>query len=168
MVKYTIRQAVKDDNRYCCQLTRQNMTDLFTRYWGGWKPAVFRVGFQIDATKIIVINNRRAGYYTLLFKPGHLYLDNIQISRPKQGKGIGTELLRTIISQSGDKPIQLTTFVDNPVISLYLRLGFEISSQTSGVVKMQRAETPVYSDKKKISSEPFGTNVENLNDTSEE
>ena len=60
--EYTIRPASSEDYWYCYRLTKKNMLHLFTRHWGGWVPAKFREGFDVDAISIIVVAGRRAGY----------------------------------------------------------------------------------------------------------
>ncbi len=55
-----------------------------------------------------------------------------------RARGMGTQLLEQIIAASRGKRIALTTFVDNPALRLYQRLGFRITQQKGETVRMAR------------------------------
>ena len=114
------------------------MTDLFTRHWGGWVPAKFREGFDVDAVSIVVVGGRRAGYVSTTRGQEGLYIDNIQLSRPLRGRGIGTSILTQLLADHPAERIRLTTFSDNPAKRLYERLGFSVREQEGGTIKMMR------------------------------
>ena len=125
-LEYTTRPAVQADYRYCYQLTKKNMLELFTLHWGGWEPSKFREGFDVNTVSIILVAGRRAGYFSIKTRPDGLYVDNIQLSRPLRGRGIGTSILMHLIAENPLAGIHLTTFSDNPAKRLYERLGFVI------------------------------------------
>lgn len=139
--EYTIRPATPDDYWYCYRLTKTNMLDLFTRHWGGWVPAKFREGFDVDAISIIVIAGRRVGYSSVKRQPNGLYVDNIQLSRPLRRRGIGTSILKQLIADNPTTDIHLTTFSDNPAMRLYGRLGFTVTKRDGATIKMSRRKT---------------------------
>jgi len=66
---------------------------------GGWKPEKFHKDFNPEETKIILMNNRRIGYYVLKNKSDHYHIDNVQISPSMRGKGIGTYIMQLIERQ---------------------------------------------------------------------
>lgn len=139
--EYTIRPANPEDYWYCYQLTKTNMLDLFTRHWGGWVPAKFREGFDVAAVSIIVIAGRRVGYSSVKRRPYGLYVDNIQLSRPLQGRGLGTIILKQLIADNPTTDIHLTTFSDNPARRLYDRLGFIVTKRDGDTIRMSRRKT---------------------------
>ncbi len=137
-MEYTTRPATQADYTYCYRLTKRNMLALFTRHWGGWKPSCFRKDFRAHTTTIILRAGRRAGYFSIQATEEEIYIENIQVSPPLQGSGMGTQLLEQIIATSRGKRIALTTFVDNPALRLYQRLGFRITQQKGETVRMAR------------------------------
>ena len=112
------------------------MLPLFTKYWGGWKPENFRSAFETSSTTIIRIKGRRAGWFSIRDHSTHLFLSDIYISPRYRGRGIGTSVIQNIIESSPHQTLRLTTFVDNPALNLYHRLGFHIDADDGGVVKM--------------------------------
>lgn len=75
---------------------------------------------------MIQIDGQAIGYFCLQEGDDERYLSNLQISPDWQGQGIGSAVLRTILSTSKSKPVKLMTFTDNPAMQLYERLGFEV------------------------------------------
>lgn len=137
-IDYTTRPATNLDYRYCYKLTKQNMFDLFCRHWGGWVSSAFRDDFNVDATTMILCGKRRIGYYSLKDEEEGLYLDNLQLSPLVQGKGIGTDILKTILHCNKYKQIRLTTFSDNQAFYLYQKLGFVVTGSDGAMVYMKK------------------------------
>jgi len=133
---YTLHPATTADYRYCYNLCKTSMLALFTKHWGGWKPASFRSGFDPCHTTVIRIKGRRAGWYSIRDRSDHLYLSDIYISPRYREKGIGTSIIKKILGSSPHQTVHLTTFVDNPAIALYRRIGFRVDANKDGVVKM--------------------------------
>ena len=133
---YTLHPATTEDYRYCYSLCKQSMLPLFTKYWGGWKPEVFRSAFETSNTTIIRIKGRRAGWFSIRDHSTYLYLNDIYISPRYRGRGIGTSIIQNVIESSPHQTLRLTTFVDNPALNLYRRLGFHVDTDDNGVVTM--------------------------------
>lgn len=141
MFAIKIKKSTKQDYQYCYRLTKTNMLNYFTKYWGGWKSEVFRKNFDLKSTKIIFKNNRRVGYYVLKNKNDHFYLDNIQISPVLIGKGIGTYLMKQIekeVSKSNIRKIKLQVFKDNPAKRLYEKFEYKIIQDNGSSVVMEK------------------------------
>ena len=136
--EYTMRPAKADDYKYCYRLTKRNMADLFTRHWGGWVPSKFREELVVDAVSIIVLGGRRAGYLSVKRRQEGLYIDNIQLSPPLHGRGIGTSILSRLLADHPGESVALTTFSDNPAKRLYERLGFRVAGREGNTLKMAR------------------------------
>ena len=137
---YTLHSATMEDYRYCYSLCKRSMLPLFTKYWGGWKPEIFRSAFEASSTTIIRIKGRRAGWFSIRDHSTHLYLNDIYISPRYRGQGIGTSVIQNVIESSPHQTLRLTTFVDNPALNLYRRLGFQVDTVEDGVVKMSYME----------------------------
>lgn len=99
--------------------------------WGPWNEEDQRKYFDnfINTYKensyIIELNGEYIGFYNDELLEDNTYeIGNICIIPKYQGKGIGTKLLKDIISKNKDKDIKLQYFKQNPVGELYKRLGF--------------------------------------------
>ncbi len=71
----------------------------------------------------------------------HLMLAEFYILPPFQRQGIGTEVLRRILSEAQAKrlPVRLQFLKWNPVASLYKRHGFAVTGETETHFVMERA-----------------------------
>ena len=124
----TVRNSTESDYRYCYRITKINMFSYFTKYWWGWKSGCFRWDFVPEETYIILKNNRRIGFYTLIEKPDFFYINNIQITPPMIGKWIGSYIMKIIEKvafESKIDSIRLEVFKDNPAKKLYDRFNYE-------------------------------------------
>jgi ribosomal protein S18 acetylase RimI-like enzyme len=136
--EYSIRPATEADYPYCYRLIKRNMFDLFCHHWGGWGRGAFRKGFDAETVSMVIVNNRRAGYFCLKRIQEGLYLDNIQLSPSIQGRGVGTAILKDILREHSSEMILLTTFSDNPAKHLYERLGFALTERKGATLRMTK------------------------------
>ena len=111
--------------------------------WGEWneeKQQEMFNSFIDEYSKDIVIiikDNHKIGFYHGENIDNNNYeIGNICILPEFQGQGIGTTILKNIISQHNTKNIHLQFFKQNPVKNLYLRLGFEIIEELPYHFKM--------------------------------
>ena len=135
---YKLRQSTEDDYKFCYDLTKQNMYDLFCRHWGGWVDSEFHKGYIVENIQIIMVGGKSSGYFSHKIKDKSVYIDNIQILPSLQGKGLGTLVLRSFLDEHQNFIIQLTTFEDNPAKQLYKRLGFVIEEKNGFTIKMKK------------------------------
>ena len=61
----------------------------------------------------------------------------IAVKPEYQGKGIGTEILKTAIKEHLKNEVHIQCFKTNPVKNLYFKLGFEATEQTQTHIKMK-------------------------------
>lgn len=85
---------------------------------------------QITDYRIVLRDGEKAGYFHLIpgALPGEEYeLDDLYILPEFQGQGIGTEVLRHCITESGEAGIFLYVFKENHrAVSLYEQTGFTV------------------------------------------
>jgi ribosomal protein S18 acetylase RimI-like enzyme len=70
-------------------------------------------------------------------RDGYAYLKDINVSSGHRGNGIGTELLKLIISDFGDRHIVADVFADR--LPWYERHGFEEIGREGHLVKIVRS-----------------------------
>ena len=78
-----------------------------------------------------MVDNKRIGFYQgQAVNEEIYYIENICIIPEYQGKGIGTEILKSILEKYSDKNIEIQYFKQNPVGNLYEKLGFVQNGET--------------------------------------
>lgn len=114
------------------------MAPLFTKHWGGWDDSKFQDEFDPGSTQIVMVAGEAAGYLAIKHSASGLHLDNLQLREQYTGQGLGTALLREILSRHPKSVICLTTFEDNPALRLYRRLGFQALRTNNSTIHMER------------------------------
>lgn len=114
--------------------------------WGSWIEEDQRKYFEkfITTVKakafIIVDGDRKIGFYNgEVLENGNYEIGNICIIPEYQGKGIGTKILKDKIDENKDRDIEIQYFKQNPVGSLYARLGFVPNGETEFHYQMKRS-----------------------------
>lgn len=136
-MNYVLRKYLDEDYEFVYKVKKDAYKKYVEHYWGKWNDIDQRNRFKeaiektFDRTYIIMVNNKRIGFYQ-----GHLvnertyYIENICIIPEYQGKGIGTELIKSILEKNSDKNVEIQYFKQNPVGKLYERLGFVDNGET--------------------------------------
>jgi ribosomal protein S18 acetylase RimI-like enzyme len=96
----------------------------------GWPAITLRKQFrsEIDVTNchVISVDGRRAGYLSIEDRDTYWYIDAIAMARRYQGKGVGTLVLRDVLTEAGSRPVRLNVLHVNRARLLYERLGFRV------------------------------------------
>ncbi len=113
--------------------------------WGSWIEEEQRKYFENfittvkDNAYIIVDGNKKIGFYNgEILDNGNYEVGNICIIPEYQGKGIGTKILMEKLEENKDRDVEIQYFKQNPVGSLYERLGFVKSGETQFHYQMIR------------------------------
>jgi ribosomal protein S18 acetylase RimI-like enzyme len=86
-----------------------------------------RTNFPDGESRIIMLNDRNAGWYYLGDRPEYIHIVEIMVLAELRGKGVGTAAIRQTIADSERtrKPLTLGVSATNVrAIRLYERLGF--------------------------------------------
>ncbi|MBQ3869642.1 MAG: GNAT family N-acetyltransferase [Clostridia bacterium] len=94
---------------------------------------------KIGEYKVILIKNKKAGYFRFAAEEGKYELDDLYILPEYRGQGIGSRVMEYCLEKA-DKPVFLYVFKNNlPAVRLYEKYGFrEIESVTSTRMIMQK------------------------------
>ena len=137
MENYILRQYQNTDYEFVYEVKKNAYKKYVEQCWGNWNDAEQRDRFKVfinkssDRIYIIMINNKRIGFYQgQIVNDKTYYIENICIISEYQGKGIGTDLIKTILEKHSDKNIEIQYFKQNPVGNLYKRLGFVNNGET--------------------------------------
>lgn len=115
--------------------------DAYKKYveecWGSWNEEDQRKYFEsfinsvYNDAWIIQLNGKDIGFYNgATLEDGSYEIGNICIISEYQGKGIGTQVLKDIMELHKEQDLHIQYFKQNPVGSLYKRLGFEPHGET--------------------------------------
>ena len=115
----------------------------------GWDETVQQAYFQAFIAlsgvrmSILLLDGRRVGMVNWSLPDAHtLEIENICFLPEYRSQGLGTTVLKKIISDSGTPVISLRVFKDNPAVHLYLRLGFKPVSETEHHYLLTRLQAP--------------------------
>ncbi len=137
MENYILRKYENTDYEFVYEVKKNAYKKYVEQCWGKWNDIDQKNRFKesmektFDRTYIIMFNDERIGFYQgQVVNERTYYIENICIILEYQGKGIGTEILKTVINAHSDKNIEIQYFKQNPVGNLYKKLGFEPNGET--------------------------------------
>lgn len=79
-----------------------------------------------DGKYVVVVGGQDAGYLSLNWEEGEMYLSNFVLRADLRGQGMGEAILRDLqkVAAARKCGIRLQTFTNNPARRLYERMGF--------------------------------------------
>jgi ribosomal protein S18 acetylase RimI-like enzyme len=124
-----LRPALSTDSEYCFQLHKAAMGAYVTTVWG-WNEELQRDyhvrAFAPGQWQIITVEGADAGMLDVEQRPTEIYLSRIEVHPDYQGRGIGAQLIRSLLYQARhqDRDLTLDVLVVNKrARALYRRLG---------------------------------------------
>ena len=137
MENYILRKYENTDYEFVYEVKKNAYKKYVEQCWGKWNETDQKNRFKesmektFDRTYIIMFNDERIGFYQgQVVNERTYYIENICIIPEYQGKGIGTEILKSVINEYPNKNIEIQYFKQNPVGNLYKKLGFEPNGET--------------------------------------
>jgi ribosomal protein S18 acetylase RimI-like enzyme len=138
-----LRPVTPEDAKFFYEARKAGFEPYATQIWGPWIESFQRMAASKDFTdlpvQVVEVDGERVGYLIVLHKEDHWDLDEIVVVPEHQCRGLGTQLLRTLMAaaQAAGMPIRLSVLNINPARELYLRLGFRVTRLEPPRVKMQ-------------------------------
>jgi GNAT superfamily N-acetyltransferase len=135
----SVRAALPSDAEFVFALTEACMSRYAEATWGKWDAERTRMSFFPETHRIVRLCETDIGCIEVVEEPSTFRLNKLYIAPSYQNQGIGTEVLRRMISnaRAARKPICLSVLRVNPAKALYTRLGFKVQSQTPERVYME-------------------------------
>ena len=102
-----------------------------------------RILYCFENAQLIFLNGQRIGHLKVFEDSEKIELIQIQLEPSHQGKGIGREVINSIIEKSirEGKPLALSVLKGNRARKLYERLGFKKVKETDFSVLMEINKT---------------------------
>ena len=145
MDKISLVPYTNEDYEFVYEVKKNAYKKYVEECWGSWVEDDQRKYFErfIAAVKgnafIIMDENKKIGFYNgEVSESGNYEIGNICIIPEYQGKGIGTKILKDKIEDNKDRDIEIQYFKQNPVGSLYARLGFVPNGETEFHYQMKK------------------------------
>ena len=137
---FKLRNATKDDMSYLLTLRKLTMeTYLATSGLSCTDEAhVCRINFEFKHCYLIYKSAQKIGMLKYNVGNNILYIKQLQIHPDFQNSGIGSGLIRQLISSHNPTSVKLSVLKTNPALNLYLRLGFQQYDEDEHEFYMER------------------------------
>lgn len=128
-----LRPALNDDFDYCRNLYFGEMKWIIEELQLDWAAQETNFQQQWNATqvRIIVLDGADVGWLQTITQKDELFVAQMFVDRPFQRKGIGTEVMKRLISDAArcNQAVCLNVIKVNPARRLYERLGFQVTHE---------------------------------------
>jgi GNAT superfamily N-acetyltransferase len=130
----SLRQACDEDFAFARDVYFATMRWIIESLFG-WdqvrEEENFARFFKLDEARIITVDGRNVGWIQQHVDDTSINLGSLYVMQEMQRRGIGTEVLRTLLAHAADqsKPITLAVVKINPARHFYERHGFRITHE---------------------------------------
>jgi ribosomal protein S18 acetylase RimI-like enzyme len=141
-MRIALRPATPEDMAFARGLYLDNMREVSQRIGFVWdeaqQTARFNARFVVVEVSIIVLDGADIGWMQIAASDTELFLKQFFVHPKHQRRGIGTELLRSLIERASRdrKAVTLGVVKGNPARSLYERHGFRVTGEDAYKVYM--------------------------------
>lgn len=142
MIDYRIRKATPADLSASYEIRKNALGEYVKQTWGwdeDWQWKYHLEDFNPEILYMIEINGVPAATLEVNSEKDAVLVSGIYIIDAYQSKGIGRELMNSVISdaQKENKPVKLQVLkVNTRAKDFYLRMGFEIYDENKTHYKM--------------------------------
>ncbi|MEI6378301.1 MAG: GNAT family N-acetyltransferase [Candidatus Falkowbacteria bacterium] len=136
-----LRPCSDADKQFVHDLSRENMGEMVSKYWGSWNEAAFMSKIRPEQITMLEYQGQLIGFFDVEVKDDALYLHNMQLKKSFQGQGIGLYLLALAEKRARQhhlKKMVLRVFCENKAKNLYENAGFVVTAQEGPTVVMEK------------------------------
>jgi ribosomal protein S18 acetylase RimI-like enzyme len=141
---YTLRRSSIDDAALFYNVIDRTMREFIIKTWDRWDESRVRRESEEKSrdpnAQIVRVADISVGVFVVERHPTHIQLAQIYLLPEYQRRGIGTNLLKTLIAEASHskKPVRLHVMAVNPAKSFYERLGFSVTEATPEFFYMEK------------------------------
>lgn len=126
----TFKKATEQDIEFLLRLRTETMVEHYLKAGKevNEENLLSRIKYHFEYAKIIFLNNEKIGLLKVSEHDDEIEIIQIQIVPNYQNKGIGRQIIQTILQEAFSKkiPVKLSVLKVNKAQNLYKNLGFEI------------------------------------------
>lgn len=143
-MRFRMRPARSDESDLLFDLHRDAMQDLVCAVFGEWNDAVQRdlhnAWFEPDQVQVVEVDGRPVGMIAVSWSGEHIEVHRIEIEAAHRDRGLGTELLSSILAEADlrGRSTAIEVFRINRAHQLYERLGFHEVSRDDAKIYLMR------------------------------
>ena len=146
LMNISFRKCTNDDFEFLFLLKKQNFRKYVDDIWG-WNDLeqIERMKRDLEENlshkNIISMDGIEIGVYAYhITNNGDFFINEINIIREYQNKGIGSRILQEQLLKNSENDVRtiLQVFKNNPAINLYKRLGFTVYEETDTHFRMEK------------------------------
>src|SRR5215469_5326612 len=141
-VPIELRAALDHDFEYCWQLYLGEMRWVIEELHldRTAQETSFRQQWNSTQVRIIVLDGTDAGWVQTIREADELFVAQMFVDSPFQRRGIGTEVMKRLISEANafNLAVRLNVIRINPARRLYERLGFRVTHEDDRKFYMKR------------------------------
>jgi ribosomal protein S18 acetylase RimI-like enzyme len=146
-MEIALRPAAAEDFEYCKRLYFSEMDWIIEKLSldRGRQAVTLRQGWTPDEVRIITLDGADIGWLQCISSGDELFLLQIFVDGRFQNQGVGTEVMKRLISEAAraNQPVILGVAKINPALRLYQRLGFQTVYEDERKFYMKRAPDPL-------------------------
>jgi ribosomal protein S18 acetylase RimI-like enzyme len=142
-VGIVLRPVRADERDFFYAVRRGAFREYAEAAFGPWDDVKQRASADRDvgelSIEIVERDGAAIGYQIVEHNADHWFLDEIALADGERGRGVGTELVKTIMTAARDAgmPLRLSVLHVNPAQRLYARLGFRVTRIEHPRIKME-------------------------------
>lgn len=142
-MRISLRSTSPEDREFLWNLHRDTMREYVEEVWGwdeAWQRERFLERFDPDERRIVELDGVSVGAIQVDRQADHIFLKNLHITPSHQNRGVGTQLIESLIEEADERevPLRLQVLKVNPSRRLYERLGFIETGATETHVHLER------------------------------
>lgn len=126
----TFKKATEIDLEFLLWLRKETMVEHYIKAGKevNEENLLSRINHHFEHAKIILLNEQKIGLLKVVEQDTEIEILQIQIAPAYQNKGIGKEIIQSILQEASAKkiPVKLSVLKVNKAQTLYQNLGFEI------------------------------------------
>jgi GNAT superfamily N-acetyltransferase len=136
------RPAREEDFDYCAALYFEGMETIIKELNLDMaaQTANLRERWDVAQVRIVTIDGTDVGWLQSFIQDDALFLGQLFVDKSLRGQGIGTELIKGLITEaaSAGRAVALGVVKTNPALRLYERLGFRVTHHDERKFYMRR------------------------------